>query len=40
MPSSTHFIVMAGLEVGEKVVSQGGFLLDSEAQLQQVGHRH
>lgn len=44
-----YFIVLGGLNEGEKVVSQGGFLLDSEAELrsfgqtdgnEQGGHQH
>lgn len=31
--SGDEYIVLAGLEEGESVVSQGGFLIDSEAQL-------
>lgn len=32
-----YFIVLEGLEEGEHIVSQGGFLLDSEAELRSFG---
>ena len=33
-----YFIVLSGLKAGDKVVHQGGFLLDSEAQLKSAGN--
>jgi Cu(I)/Ag(I) efflux system membrane fusion protein len=39
-----YFIVLEGLEAGERVVSEGGFLIDSEAELKSFGsggeHQH
>ena len=33
--SGDNFQILAGLKPGERVVTQGGFLIDSEAQLEQ-----
>ena len=48
LPADGHYPILSGLEVGQKVVSQASFLLDSESQLkaalqqmrQEGGHKH